>query len=159
MIMSFPYIVFVIAIVTIFGGGLKNLILAMTLISWTNYARVTRAMVISLKNNDFINQAKLSGASNIRIMYKYLAPNVLPYLIVLTTQDIANNLLTLSSLSLLGIGVQPPTAEWGLMLSEGKKYIQTAPWILFFPGIAIFICVVVFNLLGDSLRDVLDPKE
>ena len=76
MIMSFPYIVFVIAIVTIFGGGLKNLILAMTLISWTNYARVTRAMVISLKNNDFINQAKLSGASNIRIMYKYLAPNL-----------------------------------------------------------------------------------
>jgi len=159
MIMSFPYIVFVIAVVTIFGGGLKNLILAMTLISWTNYARVTRAMVISLKNNDFINQAKLSGASNIRIMYKYLAPNILPYLIVLTTQDIANNLLTLSSLSLLGIGVQPPTAEWGLMLSEGKKYIQTAPWILFFPGIAIFICVVVFNLLGDSLRDILDPKE
>ena len=159
MIMSFPYIVFVIAVVTIFGGGLKNLILAMTLISWTNYARVTRAMVISLKNNDFINQAKLSGASNFRIMYKYLAPNVLPYLIVLTTQDIANNLLTLSSLSLLGIGVQPPIAEWGLMLSEGKKYIQTAPWILFFPGIAIFICVVVFNLLGDSLRDVLDPKE
>ena len=159
MIMSFPYIVFVIAVVTIFGGGLKNLILAMTLISWTNYARVTRAMVISLKNNDFINQAKLSGASNIRIMYKYLAPNVLPYLIVLTTQDIANNLLILSSLSLLGIGVQPPIAEWGLMLSEGKKYIQTAPWILFFPGIAIFICVVVFNLLGDSLRDVLDPKE
>ena len=159
MIMSFPYIVFVIAVVTIFGGGLKNLILAMTLISWTNYARVTRAMVISLKNNDFINQAKLSGASNVRIMYKYLAPNVLPYLIVLTTQDIANNLLTLSSLSLLGIGVQPPTAEWGLMLSEGKKYIQTAPWILFFPGIAIFICVVVFNLLGDSLRDILNPKE
>ena len=159
MIMAFPYIVFVIAVVTIFGGGLKNLILAMTLISWTNYARVTRAMVISLKNNDFINQAKLSGASNIRIMYKYLAPNVLPYLIVLTTQDIANNLLTLSSLSLLGIGVQPPTAEWGLMLSEGKKFIQTAPWILFFPGLAIFICVVVFNLLGDSLRDILDPKK
>ncbi|WP_427170675.1 ABC transporter permease [Fusobacterium nucleatum] len=159
LIMSFPYIVFVIAVVTIFGGGLKNLILAMTLISWTNYARVTRAMVISLKNNDFINQAKLNGASNFRIMYKYLAPNVLPYLIVLTTQDIANNLLTLSSLSLLGIGVQPPTAEWGLMLSEGKKYIQTAPWILFFPGIAIFVCVIVFNLLGDSFRDILDPKE
>lgn len=159
MIISFPYIVFVIAVVAIFGGGLKNLILAMTLISWTNYARVTRAMVISLKNNDFINQAKLGGASDIRIMYRYLAPNIFPYLIVLATQDIANNLLTLSSLSLLGIGVQPPTAEWGLMLSEGKKYIQTAPWILFFPGLAIFICVVVFNLLGDSLRDILDPKE
>ena len=128
--MSFPYIVFVIAVVTIFGGGLRNLILAMTLISWTNYARVTRAMVISLKIMIY-NQAKLSGASNIRIMYKYLAPNVLPYLIVLTTQDIANNLLTLSSLSLLGIGVQPPIAEWGLMLSEGKNIFKTAPWILF----------------------------
>lgn len=158
LIMSFPYIVFVIVVVSMIGGGLHNLILVMVLINWTNYARVTRSIVISMKNENFINQAKLSGASTLRVMYKYLAPNIFPYLIVLTMQDIANNLLTLSSLSLLGIGVQPPTPEWGLMLGEGKKYIQTAPWILFYPGLVIFICVAIFNLLGESLRDILDPK-
>lgn len=158
LIMSFPYIVFVIVVVSMIGGGLHNLILVMVLINWTNYARVTRSIVTSMKNENFINQAKLSGATTFRVMYKYLAPNIFPYLIVLTMQDIANNLLTLSSLSLLGIGVQPPTPEWGLMLGEGKKYIQTAPWILFYPGLAIFICVAVFNLLGESLRDILDPK-
>ena len=158
LIMSFPYIVFVIVVVSMIGGGLHNLILVMVLINWTNYARVTRSIVTSMKNENFINQAKLSGASTLRVMYKYLAPNIFPYLIVLTMQDIANNLLTLSSLSLLGIGVQPPTPEWGLMLGEGKKYIQTAPWILFYPGLAIFICVAIFNLLGESLRDILDPK-
>lgn len=159
MLMAFPYIVFVIAMATLFGTGLKNLILAMTLISWTNYARVTRTMMITLKNNDFVNQAKMGGASNFRIIKNYLLPNIFPYLIVMTTQNIANNLLTLSSLSLLGIGVQPPTPEWGLMLSEGKKYMQTAPWNLIFPGLVILICVIVFNLLGDTLRDILDPKE
>ena len=158
MIMAFPYIVFVIAIVSILGSGINNLILAMTLISWTNHARVTRAMMISFKNNDFINQAKLGGADNFKIIIRYLIPNILPYLVVITTQDIANNLLTLSSLSLLGIGAQPPMPEWGLMLTEGKKYMQTAPWILLFPGLAILLCVIVFNLLGEEFRNILDPK-
>lgn len=121
MIMAFPYIVFVIAMATILGTGMKNLILAMTLISWTSYARVTRSMVMSFRKNDFIHQARLGGANNFQIITRYLLPNVFPYLIVMITQDIANNLLTLSSLSLLGIGVQPPTPEWGLMLSEGKN--------------------------------------
>ena len=159
MIMAFPYIVFVIAMATILGTGMKNLILAMTLISWTGYARVTRSMVMSFRKNDFIHQARLGGANNFQIITRYLLPNVFPYLIVMITQDIANNLLTLSSLSLLGIGVQPPTPEWGLMLSEGKKYMQTAPWNLFYPGMVILICVIVFNLLGDTLRDILDPKD
>lgn len=158
MIMSIPYLVFVIAFVSIFGANLKNLIFAMTVISWTNYARVSCSMTKILKNEDFIIQAKIGGANNFRIIMSYLIPNILPHLLVMSTQDIANNLLILSSLSLLGAGSPPPTPEWGFMLIEGKKYMQTAPWLLLFPGLAIFTCVVIFNLLGDSLRDVLDPK-
>ena len=91
-------------------------------------------------------------------MVRYILPNVLPYLIVLITQDIGSNLLTMASLSLLGLGSQPPTPEWGYMLSEGKRYMQTAPWMLIYPGLVILVCVIIFNLLGDSLRDILDPR-
>lgn len=158
MVMSFPYLVFAVAFVSIFGSSLKNLVIGMTLISWTNYAVISRSMTIALKNEDFINFAKMGGASSFRILFSYLIPNIFPHLIVMSTQNIANNLLTLSSLSLLGAGAQPPTPEWGFMLIEGKKYMQTAPWLLIFPGLAIFICVIIFNMLGDCLRDILDPK-
>ncbi len=157
-VMSFPYIVFVIALVSIFGSNLKNLILALSLVSWTNYARVSRSKVLELKNEDFINQAKLGGASNFRIIFHYLIPNIFPYLLVMSSQDIANNLLTLSVLSILGVGLPPPTPEWGYMIMEGKKYMQTAPWLMISPGVAILICVIIFNLFGDCLRDILDPK-
>lgn len=158
MLLAFPHIVFVIAIVSVLGTGTVNLIIAMTLISWTAYARVTRSMVITIRNEDYVEQARLSGASRPAIMFRYIMPNVIPYLIVLITQDIGSNLLTLASLSLLGLGSQPPTPEWGFMLSEGKKYMQTAPWMIMFPGMAILICVIIFNLMGDSLRDILDPR-
>ncbi len=158
MLLAFPHIVFVIAIVSVLGTGTRNLIIAMTVISWTMYARVTRSMVITIKNEDYVEQARLSGASKPAIMFRYIVPNVIPYLIVLITQDIGSNLLTLASLSLLGLGSQPPTPEWGYMLSEGKRYMQTAPWMLLFPGMVILICVIIFNLLGDSLRDILDPR-
>ena len=158
MLLAFPHIVFVIAIVAVLGTGTRNLILAMTVISWTMFARVTRSLVITIKNEDYVEQARLSGASKPAIMFRYIVPNVIPYLIVLITQDIGSNLLTLASLSLLGLGSQPPTPEWGFMLSEGKRYMQTAPWMLIFPGMVILICVIIFNLLGDSLRDILDPR-
>ena len=158
MLLAFPHIVFVIAIVSVLGTGTVNLIIAMTLISWTAYARVTRSMVITIRNEDYVEQARLSGASRPAIMFRYIMPNVIPYLIVLITQDIGSNLLTLASLSLLGLGSQPPTPEWGFMLSEGKKYMQTAPWMIMFPGMSILICVIIFNLMGDSLRDILDPR-
>ena len=158
MLMAFPHIVFVIALVSVLGTGTRNLILAMTLISWTMYARVSRSMVISIKNNEYVEQARLGGVGRISVMMRYILPNVLPYLIVLITQDIGSNLLTLASLSLLGLGSQPPTPEWGYMLSEGKRYMQTAPWMLVYPGLVILICVIIFNLLGDSLRDILDPR-
>lgn len=158
MLMAFPHIVFVIALVSVLGTGTRNLILSMTLISWTMYARVSRSMVISIKNNEYIEQARLGGVRKLPLMIRYILPNVLPYLIVLITQDIGSNLLTMASLSLLGLGSQPPTPEWGYMLSEGKRYMQTAPWMLVYPGLVILVCVIIFNLLGDSLRDILDPR-
>ena len=158
MLMAFPHIVFVIALVSVLGTGTRNLILAMTLISWTMYARVSRSMVISIKNNEYVEQARLGGVGQFSIIMRYILPNVLPYLIVLITQDIGSNLLTIASLSLLGLGSQPPTPEWGYMLSEGKRYMQTAPWMLVYPGLVILICVIIFNLLGDSLRDTEDPR-
>ena len=158
MLLAFPHIVFVIAIVAVLGTGTRNLIIAMTAISWTMFARVTRSLVITIKKEDYVEQARLSGASKAAIMFRYIVPNVIPYLIVLITQDIGSNLLTLASLSLLGLGSQPPTPEWGYMLSEGRRYMQTAPWVLVFPGMVILICVIIFNLLGDSLRDILDPR-
>ncbi len=158
MLLAFPHIVFVIAVVSVLGTGTGNLIIAMTLISWTMYARVTRSMVITIRNEDYVEQARLGGAGKPAIMFRYIMPNTIPYLIVLITQDIGSNLLTLASLSLLGLGSQPPTPEWGYMLSEGKRYMQTAPWMILFPGMAILICVIIFNLMGDSLRDILDPR-
>ena len=158
MLMAFPHIVFVIALVSVLGTGTRNLIIAMTAISWTMYARVTRSMVISIRNNDYVEQARLGGAGKNGIMFRYILPNVLPYLIVLITQDIGGNLLTMASLSLLGLGSQPPAPEWGSMLSDGKQYMQTAPWMLIYPGLVILVCVIIFNLLGDILRDVLDPR-
>jgi len=158
MLLAFPHIVFVIAVVSVLGTGTGNLIIAMTLISWTMYARVTRSMVMTIRNEDYVEQARLSGTSRPAVMFRYIMPNVIPYLIVLITQDIGSNLLTLASLSLLGLGSQPPTPEWGFMLSEGKRYMQAAPWMLLFPGMAILICVIIFNLMGDSLRDILDPR-
>ncbi len=158
MLLAFPHIVFVIAIVSVLGTGTFNLIIAMTLISWTMYARVSRSMVMTIRNEDYVEQARLGGASRPAIMFRYIMPNVIPYLIVLITQDIGSNLLTLASLSLLGLGSQPPTPEWGFMLSEGKRYMQTAPWMILFPGMAILVSVIIFNLMGDSLRDILDPR-
>ena len=158
MLLAFPHIVCVIAIVSVLGTGTINLIIAMTLISWTMYARVSRSMVMTIRNEDYVEQARLGGASRPAIMFRYIMPNVIPYLIVLITQDIGSNLLTLASLSLLGLGSQPPTPEWGFMLSEGKRYMQTAPWMILFPGMAILVSVIIFNLMGDSLRDILDPR-
>lgn len=158
MLLAFPNIVFVIAVVSVLGTGTRNLIIAMTAISWTVYARVVRSMVITIKKEDYVEQARLGGAGRLAVMLRYILPNVIPYLIVLITQDIGSNLLTLASLSLLGLGSQPPTPEWGFMLSEGRRYMQTSPWMLVYPGMVILICVIIFNLLGDSLRDILDPR-
>ena len=158
MLMAFPGSIFTIALVSFLGTGLPNLILAMTITGWTYYARISRSLVISIKNNTYIEQARLGGANNFRIMTGYIIPNVMPSLLVNITQDIGSKLLTIAGLSLLGLGSQPPTPEWGYMLSEGKDYMYSAPWMLMAPGIVILINVIIFNLLGDSIQDLMNPK-
>ncbi len=156
-VVAIPSTVFVIALVSVLGPGLKNTIIAMSLVGWTEYMRVTRALVMSIKNNTFTEEARLGGLSEGQLIHRNIVPNIMPYLLVNITQDIGANLLTLSGLSLLGLSSQPPAPEWGFMLSQGRQYIQTAPWLIIYPGMAIVLNVVIFNLLGDSLRDILDP--
>ncbi len=159
MLMAFPGYIFTIALVSFIGIGLPNMILAMSLTGWTYYARISRSLVLSVKNNVYIEQARLGGASHMRILLLYVIPNVLPSLLVNIFQDIGGKLLTISGLSLLGLGSPPPTPEWGFMLSEGKNYMYSAPWMLIFPGLVILVSVVIFNLLGDCIQDLMNPKE
>lgn len=159
MLMAFPGSIFTIAIVSFVGVGTRNLILAMSVTGWTFYARISRSLVLSIKNNVYIEQARLGGASNLKILIYYVIPNVLPSLLVNITQDIGGKLLTISGLSLLGLGSPPPTPEWGFMLSEGKNYMYSDPWMLLYPGMIILINVIIFNMLGDSIQDLMNPKE
>ena len=156
--MAVPQTVFVIALVSVLGTNMRNTILAMSVVSWTEYCRVTRALVLSLKENPYVEEGRLGGMSELQIIFKLILPNAFPYLLVNITQDIGGKLLTLSGLSLLGLSTQPPTPEWGYMLSEGRQFIQANPRLILYPGLTIVMNVVVFNLLGDSLRDVLDPR-
>ena len=157
-VVALPATVFIIALVSVLGQGLKNTIIAMCLVGWTEYMRVTRALVMSIKENTFTEEARLGGLSKGMLIHRTIVPNIMPYLLVNITQDIGANLLTLSGLSLLGLSSQPPAPEWGFMLSQGRQYIQSAPWLILYPGLAIVLNVVIFNLLGDSLRDILDPR-
>ncbi len=157
-VMAIPATVFVIALVTVLGPSLKNTVLAMSLVGWTEYCRVSRALVLSVREHAYVQEARLGGLSDTQIIRRIVLPNIFPYLLVNITQDIGNHLLTLSGLSLLGLSSQPPTPEWGFMLSEGRKFIQTAPWLIVWPGLVIVLHVIIFNLLGDSLRDILDPR-
>ncbi len=158
MVMAIPSMVFVIALVSVLGSSLNHTVLAMSLVGWTEYARVSRALVLSIKNNAYVEEARMGGLSELQIIRRYILPNVFPYLLVNITQDIGANLLTLAGLSLLGLASQPPTPEWGFMLSEGRKFIQSAPWLIIYPGMTIVLHVIIFNLLGDSLRDILAPR-
>ncbi len=157
-VMAIPSTVFVIALVSVLGPGLHHTVLAMSLVGWTEYCRVTRALVLSVKENQYVQEARMGGLKEHQVILRVILPNIVPYLLVNLTQDIGAQLLTLSGLSLLGLSSQPPTPEWGFMLSEGRKFIQSAPWLIIYPGMVIVLHVVVFNLLGDSLRDILDPR-
>ncbi|MDO4647806.1 MAG: ABC transporter permease [Eubacteriales bacterium] len=157
-VMAIPSTVFIIAFVSVLGPGLHHTVLAMSLVGWTEYCRVSRALVLSVKENHYVEQARMGGLNDFQVIQRVILPNVSPYLLVNITQDIGSQLLILSGLSLLGLSSQPPTPEWGFMLSEGRKYIQAAPWLIIYPGLVIVLHVVIFNLLGDSLRDILDPR-
>ncbi|MFT4189198.1 MAG: ABC transporter permease [Aeromicrobium sp.] len=158
MTMALPSLVFVIAFVGMTGPGLSHTMIAMIAVGWCEYARVSRAMVLSIRDEDYIAQATLSGVGPAGLLTRYLLPNVLPNILVVVTQGFGECLLNLVGLSLLGLASQPPTPEWGFMLAEGRRFIQTAPHMMASPGLVIVLHVVVFSLLGDRLRDLLQPQ-
>lgn len=158
MMVSFPGMVLAIAIAGILGASMINAVIAIAAVSWTKYARLSRSLVLKIRNRDYVAAAQVTGSKTGYILYRYMLPNALPTIIITGATDIGSMMLEIAALSFLGFGAQSPTAEWGLMLNEGRAYMTAAPWLMIFPGLAIFITVVVFNLLGDSLRDVLDPK-
>lgn len=156
---SFPGMILAIAVAGIMGGSLTNAIIALTIVSWTKYARLARSLVLKIKKRDFIEAAIINGGKPTHILWTHIAPNILPLMIITAATDIGSMMLELAGLSFLGFGAQPPTPEWGLMLNEGRQQLQTAPWLMIYPGLAILVTVVILNLWGDSLRDVLDPRQ
>ena len=158
MMIAFPGMVLAIAIAGILGAGMFNAIMAIAVVSWPKYARLARSLVLKIKNEDYVYAAKVDGATTRHLLLRYMLNLTVPTLIITAATDIGTMMLEIASLSFLGFGAQSPTAEWGLMLNEGRLYMQSAPWLFIFPGIAIFITVAVFNVLGDSLRDVMDVR-
>lgn len=156
--LAFPSILLAIAIVAILGPQLKNAMLAIGIINVPRFARIVRSSVLSIKESEYISAARALGAGDLRIIFKHLLPNAMAPLIVQTTLSIATAILEAAALSFLGLGAQPPSPEWGAMLSDARSSLQKAPWVATFPGLAIIFGVLGFNLLGDGLRDALDPK-
>ena len=157
--LAFPLILFAILMVMVIGPSMMNVIVAISLVLWARYARVIRGEVLGLMQRDFIARAKVSGASDWRIMMRHLLPNVMPTLIVLLTLQVGWVIIVEASLSFLGAGIPPPSPAWGSMLADGREYVSTAWWVTTAPGIAIMLVVLAFNLSGDWLRERLDPKQ
>jgi peptide/nickel transport system permease protein len=156
--MAFPIILFAILFVVVLGGSMVTTVFAVALVLWARYARVIRGEVLSLRERDFVAQARVAGCSSSRIMRIHLFPNILNTLVVLLSLQVGWVIIVEASLSFLGAGIPPPTPTWGSMIAEGRDYIATAWWVSFFPGVAILATVLSFNLFGDWLRDALDPK-
>ncbi|MBC7870639.1 MAG: ABC transporter permease [Chitinophagaceae bacterium] len=157
-LLAFPSLLLAITIVTIRGPGLQNALLAIGIVSIPVYARLTRASVLAVKELEFVTAAKAMGAGPVRILFGQIFPNTLTPLIVQSTLGIGTAVIEAAALSFLGLGAQPPTPEWGQILAESRNYVFTSPHMVFFPGIAITVTVLGFNLLGDGLRDALDPR-
>ncbi len=158
MMLAFPGIVLAIAIAGMMGGSVANTILALAVVSWTKYARLGRSLTLKIRECDYIAAAITCGTRPGQMLWTHIVPNILPTVVVTAAMDIGTMIMEIASLSFLGFGAQPPTPEWGLMLNEGRQVIQTAPWVMLFPGLAILVVVAVFNLWGDSLRDVMDSQ-
>jgi peptide/nickel transport system permease protein len=157
LVFAFPPIILAMVVAAVLGRGLLNAALAIVVVAWPSYARVVRGLVLSVGDSEYVQSARLLGASSRRALVRDILPNVAGPVFVLGTLDLANAILLLSGLSFLGLGAQPPKAEWGSMVAEGTQYFQWW-WIGTFPGLAIFTVVLAFNFLGDSLRDVFDPR-
>ncbi len=157
--LAFPKLVLALAFVSALGAGIENAVLAISLTAWPPYARIARAETLTIRSSDYISAVKLQGAGAFRIITKHIWPLCISSLIVRVTLDMAGVILTAAGLGFLGLGAQPPSPEWGAMISEGRKFILDHWWVATMPGLAIFTVSLAFNLLGDGLRDVLDPKE
>lgn len=157
-LLAFPSILLAIAIVAVRGPGVINTILAVAIVGVPGYARVVRSMVLSLRERDYVDAARMIGVSNTRIMFLHILPNALSPIIIQMTLGVGGAILFAAALGFLGLGVQPPAPEWGAMISDGLPFLRQSPHLVFFPGIAIMLTVLGFNLLGDGLRDALDPQ-
>ncbi|MBX8826069.1 ABC transporter permease subunit [Ochrobactrum sp. SFR4] len=157
-ILSFPSLILALVLVAILGPGLMNAMIAIALVLQPHFARLTRAAVMAEKNREYVVAARLAGASRLRLMFKTILPNCMAPLIVQGTLSFSNAILDAAALGFLGMGAQPPTPEWGTMLAEAREFITRAWWVVTFPGLAILITVLAINLVGDGLRDALDPK-
>lgn len=158
MFLAFPGLVFALAVAAVLGGGVQNAVIALAVISWPKFARVARSQTLVQKESVYLRAAKLSGSSTKKLIFKHILPNISGPILVTAVLDIGTMMMELAGLSFLGLGAKPPVAEWGSMMSDTRNLLTTHPWVTMAPGIAIFISVMVFNLLGDSVRDWLDPR-
>jgi peptide/nickel transport system permease protein len=157
--LAFPRLILALAFVSALGPGIENAVIAIALTAWPPYARIARAETLTIRNADFIAAARLSGASGARVLFRHVMPLCLSSVIVRVTLDMAGIILIAAGLGFLGLGAQPPSPEWGAMIASGRKFLLDQWWVATLPGLAICIVSLGFNLLGDGLRDVLDPKQ
>ncbi len=157
--LSFPGLILALVVAGILGPSLRNLLIALAVVGWSTYARVVRGSVLSIKNRRYVDAARLAGTPRRRLFSRHLLPNVITPVVVIATLNLGTVVLSTAGLSFIGVGAQPPTPEWGTMLAGGREYIRQAWWIVTGPGVAIMLTVLGFNLLGDGLRDMLDPRQ
>jgi peptide/nickel transport system permease protein len=157
-LLALPTLILALVVVGLLGQGLRNLIITIIAVQWPRYARLVRGMTLKIREQDFVEAARAVGASRPRIMFRHVAPNLIGPTVVFSTIDMGSTLLAVSGLSFLGFGVGPPTPEWGAMLAEARSFLDKAPLLLAWPGLAITLMVLAFNLAGDGLRDLLDPR-
>jgi len=155
---AFPYILFAIALIAVLGPSYQNVFIAIGILGWPGIARVFRSSILSVKQNEYVEAARAMGASHVRILFRHIMPNAIAPIIVYATMSIGGAIITEAALSFLGMGVQPPTPSWGLMLSDARALMFSAPWLTIWPGFAILTTVLAFVLMGDGLRDALDVK-
>lgn len=156
---AFPSFILAVAVAGMLGAGMLNGMISLCAVYWTTYAKLARSLVLQMKDVTYIHAAKLCGAKKHHIIFRYIIPNVVSPLVVTAALDVGSVILSMAGLSFLGLGAQRPTAEWGVMMSEARNYMQTAPWIILFPGLALFLVVIVFNLFGDNVRDLIENTE
>ncbi|MDY2573284.1 nickel transporter permease [Fusobacterium necrophorum subsp. funduliforme] len=158
MMVAFPGLILAIAIAGLLGPNVINAIIAISAVTWVKYARLSRSMVLKIKQELYIEAAKVTGSKSKHILFYYILPNMFSMMLVTAVSDIGALMLEIAALSFLGFGAQPPIPEWGAMLNEGRTYLARAPWLMIYPGFAIVIVVIIFNMLGDAFRDVIDVK-